>query len=472
MKIKASMKIKSAFTIFAILFIGTCLLFFLFLGNGSNQQTVSDSQRVEVSKTPPVISHSLDSAAADHDPAPRVKSHGSVQLEIPSEELKKEKAISAVFSAINGRTPSNGISEEDPDTLINILLDKDAPLRDRRNAAWILAKLGDTDILLQLENILLQQDSPPYLKAAIAEGLGYSSNPMAKNLIFSALENDNDVVVRGAIRGLAAIGDRDSILTLSEILSANNGSNGVIAETAKELAKIDHPDAYDALVSAYNESYDTTTMEFKESIIAALGQRDISETGDFFQNILDETNFSLPLKLATIEALQDAQGDTIPLLLPYLNDEISEVRAETAWTLAYVDEPGDVADSLERRLAVEEDAEVRKRLYQALGNQESVDISAHAEVILQEPNLETRLSGYDLLASHIRTSENKTFQEQFAEEVIPELRKIALSSERIGNKLSAVMALKKASTTESYYALKSIASKSSDPKILDAIGDL
>lgn len=466
------MKTKSAFTIFAILFMGTGLLFLLFLGNGSNQQTVSNSQRVDVSKTSPMISHSLDSAVADHDPKPRVKSHGSIQLEIPSEEQKKEKAISAVFSAISGRTPSNKISEEDPDTLINIFLDKDAPLSDRRNAAWILAKLGDTDILLQLENILLQQDSPTYLKAAIAEGLGYSSNPMAKNLIFSALENDNDVVVRGAIRGLAAIGDRDSILTLSELLSANNGSNSVIAETAKELAKIDHPDAYDALVRAYNESYDTTTMEFKESIIAALGQRDISETGDFFQNILDETNFSLPLKLATIEALQDAQGDTIPLLLPYLNDEISEIRSETAWTLAYVDDPGDVADSLERRLAVEEDAEVRKRLYQALGNQDSVDISAHAEVILQEPNLETRLSGYDLLASHIRTSENKTFQEQFAEKVIPELRKIALSSERINNKLSAVMALRKASTTESYYALKSIASESPDPKILDAIGDL
>ena len=71
---------------------------------------------------------------------------------------------------------------------------------------------------------------------------------------------------------------------------------------------------------------------------------------------------------------------------PYLNDEISEIRAATAWTLAYVDDPGDVADSLERWLAVEEDTEVRKRLYQALGNQESVDISAHAEVMLQEPN--------------------------------------------------------------------------------------
>ena len=210
---------------------GTCSLFFFFLGNGSNQQAVSDSQRAYVSKPPPMISNSLDSAVADHDPEPGVKSQGSVQLEIPSAEQKKEKAISAVFSAINGRPLSNGISEEDPDTLINILLDKDLPLSDRRNAAWILAKLGNTDILIQLENILLQQDSPPYL-----------------------------------------------------------------------------------------------------------------------------------------------------------NDEISEIRAETAWTLAYVDDPGDVADSLERRLAVEEDTEVRKRLHQALGNQESVDISAHAEVILQEPN--------------------------------------------------------------------------------------
>jgi len=138
MKIKASMKTKSAYIIFAILFIGACLLFFLFRGNESSQQTVSESQRVNVSKTTPRLSHSLDSAA-DHDLGTRVKSHGSVQLKHPSEKHNKDKVISAVFSAITGRTPSNELSVEDLDSLINVLLDKDAPIKDRRNAAWILA---------------------------------------------------------------------------------------------------------------------------------------------------------------------------------------------------------------------------------------------------------------------------------------------------------------------------------------------
>jgi HEAT repeat protein len=310
------------------------------------------------------------------------------------------------------------------------------------------------------------------LRAAIAEGLGYSSDPMAKDLIFSALEDENEVVVRGAISGLAAIGDRDSISILSEMLSANDVSDILIAEAAIGLGKIDHPDAYNGLVTAYHEPSVETNTRFKESIIAALGQKHISETGDFFQDILDENNSDLSLKLAAIEALQEAHGDIGSLILPSLNDKNSEIRAETAWTLAYVDDPGNITDALERRLTIEEDAEVRKRLYQALGNQESVYTDTHAEAIMQEPNLETRLAGYDLLASHIRTSENTTLQEKFTKEVIPELQKVALSSERMSNKLSAVMTLKKANTTESYYALEFIASKSSDTKILDAIGEL
>ena len=76
-----------------------------FLGNGSNQQAVSDSYRVYVSKPPPMISNSLDSAVADHDPEPGMKSHGSVQLEIPSEEQKKKKPFQQ-FSVLLMDDPS------------------------------------------------------------------------------------------------------------------------------------------------------------------------------------------------------------------------------------------------------------------------------------------------------------------------------------------------------------------------------
>ena len=257
---------------------------------------------------------------------------------------------------------------------------------------------------------------------------------------------------------------------LSNLMYEENISSSVRAEAAMGLGKIKDPYAYQLLIDIYNDAETAENTDLQIDIITALGQRDLSEISSFFQQVLDDSSTDPSLRVAAIEALEDTQGYTIPLLLKYLNDSDSEVRAAAAWALAIADEPGNLFAELKAQLATELDPEVRKRLYQALGNQENFDISnIDIPTILKETNIETRLAGYDLLARNIAATENETIQENFNQIVIPNLKQIALTADRISTKLSAVITLKRANTPESLLALQEIAAQSLDKQVIEAI---
>jgi HEAT repeat protein len=122
------------------------------------------------------------------------------------------------------------------------------------------------------------------VKAAIYEGLGYSSVLRAKELLITALHNEDEGIVCAAIRGLGAIGDKDAVFMIVDMMNSDAVSEIVAGEAAGALGQIDSPDAYIALVDAY-QSIETSDEGIGEDIVSALGYRDISETGDFFKQI-------------------------------------------------------------------------------------------------------------------------------------------------------------------------------------------
>ena len=375
--------------------------------------------------------------------------------------------LSAILGQMTGQSEINGLSEAE---LLDILFDTAASLKERRRAAFALAKSGGADILPRLEEMLSMEDTAPYLKAAILEGLGYSDQPQAKDLIVAMLQDENDVVVRGAIKGLSATGNQEAVSLLSNIMSSEGRSDSVIAEAALGLGKIDHPDAFKLLVDAYNEAAASENNDRLDDIVAALGYRDITESGDFFKKIINAKTTDPSIRLAAIEAIQDAEGDTGSIFLSGLNDTDSDVRAEAAWALAAADDPGDISREIETYLVQEQDAEVRKRLYQALGNQENPDLNVVNDMVYNEPDLNARVAGYDLLAKNISSLEDENLITQFNETAIPELQEVALSSKYLNTRLSAVMVLKKANTKEANLALKKIAGESTDMKVVKAVG--
>ena len=379
----------------------------------------------------------------------------------------KQSDTDTLRALLSGQSAINKMSDAE---LLDIVFNTAASLKERRRAAFALAKSGGADMLPKLEEMLSMEDTAPYLKAAILEGLGYSDQPQAKDLIAAMLQDENDVVVRGAIKGLSAAGNQEAVSLLSNIMASEGRSDSVIAEAALGLGKIDHPDAFKLLVDAYNEAAASENTDRLDDIVAALGYRDITESGDFFKKIINEKTTDPSIRLAAIEAIQDAEGDTGPIFLSGLNDMDSEVRAEAAWALAAADDPGDISREIETYLVQEQDAEVRKRLYQALGNQENPDLNVVNDMVYNEPDLDARLAGYDVLAKNINSLEDENLLKQFNETVVPELQEAAMSSKYLNFRLSAVMSLKKAKTKEANLALEQIAAKSTDTKVVKATG--
>ena len=97
------------------------------------------------------------------------------QLKDTSED---EKVLSSLLGALTGQS---AIDERSEAELLDILFDTAASLKERRRAAFALAKSGGADILPRLEEMLSMEDTAPYLKAAILEGLGYSDQPQAED---------------------------------------------------------------------------------------------------------------------------------------------------------------------------------------------------------------------------------------------------------------------------------------------------
>jgi HEAT repeat protein len=385
---------------------------------------------------------------------------------------KKEKDVSAILSVLTGRQKEGKLSSEEIEKKFAILLDKDSSLKDCREAAWLLAKGGDAKTLSVLRQVALDANTAPELKAAIIEGIAYSDDPQKKELLLSALADKDDAVARAAIRGFSAIGDLESVDILTNIARSPDKSSDIVSEAITGIGKSSSPAAYQVLVDLYNESADRGDSDSQEEIITAMGQRNISQTGQFFEQILRGKESDPALRLAAAESLEWAQGDVSPLLVNMLHDENSEIRAAAAWSLAAREEPGDVLGEIQAVLMTETDPQVRTRLYQAMGNQENVNIDVLAPKILNEPDSEARAAGYDLLAKNIGSSENAELKRQFDKMIVPQLKETALNAEELNSKLAAIISLKKADTEQAYLALKEITAQSKDSSVIEAAGML
>jgi HEAT repeat protein len=385
-------------------------------------------------------------------------------------EADKDAAVSKVLGALIRQ--STNLSAEERAKKLALVLDRGALLKDRREAAWILAKGGDAETLSALRQILADPAAAPDLKAAIIEGLAYSNYPQKKEVFLSALAEKNEVVARAAIKGLSSIGDQESVDILSGIAGSPDEPGILVSEAIAGLGKISNPLAYQTLVDLYNESAgkDNSDSDSRQEIIAALGQRNISETGEFFDQILKGKDSNPELRVAVAQSLEETQGDVSPFLINMLHDENGEVRAAAAWTLAAREEPGNIAREAEAILQKEPDAKVRTRLYQALGNQENVDIGAVFPAISNESDPDARAAGYDLLAKNIGTLKNTDLKERFENAIVPELKQSALTADKLNSRLSAIITLRRANTEQSRRALEEIAAQSKDNRILEATG--
>lgn len=346
--------------------------------------------------------------------------------------------------------------------LIARLADPNLDLRSRCEAGRALAHLGSASALAAVKHAL--GTGSPSLRTAIAEGLGESPLPEARQLLAALVADADESVAQGAVRGWALAGGAEAANVLTALVYSEDRPESVRTAAALALGDlVNQPQAYAALTNAAWQLRDDALAP---AVLEGLGRRPIGETHEFFRQYLTTPDLPGSLRSAAVEALGQAEGDASPLLLEFLSDADPEVRASAAWALSTTLESGRAGELLVAHLRTESDPAVRSRLYQALGNQEAFEPTAVIPLVQQETRTDVRLSGLDFLGQACQ--HNPAVVEYFDTVAIPELKTIALQSEDAHLRMTAVIALRRAPTPGATAALADIAILSTDPRVAKA----
>ncbi len=346
--------------------------------------------------------------------------------------------------------------------LIKKLNDASLPLSERKAAIQALAKLGTPEAVAALKDAM--KGGTDELRAAIAEGLGQCTSPECATMLLGLLNDPSQAVVQAAIRGLAQLGSPEAVAALNQMLNDPLRASELRSAAATGLGEINQPGAMEALARAAVTIGDEDIVT---QVLDAIGGRDFSETQAFYQKYMGSA-VSSDLRVAAIESLWQAKGDPSAFLAGYISDSDAEVRGSAAWALSATDATGNVGPQLMASLQGEQDPEVRRRLYQALANQESFDTGTALALVQREADPTARVAGMDLLASALRNNPTPEVQTFFDQTAAPALKNAALTGESGHERMAAVIALVRASTPSAISALQEVAQQATDPKVKDA----
>ena len=347
--------------------------------------------------------------------------------------------------------------------LVAQLLNPFVPLKTRRQAARALAKVGSDTSMSALRTAL--QDGPPYLKAAIGEGLGESPHREAREVLMDLINGTDETAARGAVRGLAMKGDVQAAEVLSNILFNDKKPESVRTEAALALGEVQQPAALSALIRATAEIQDPAIIE---QVLEGLGRRPFTETEPFFREYLDSPGLSAESKVAALEALGNTTGDIASLALKYTSDSDPDIRAAAAWALSATETHSDIAPQLLDLLKGETVPEVRAKLYEALGGQENLNSLAVLTEVQKETDATARQAGLGILAELCHSAPTAELLAYFKQTAVPELENRALTGTDLQQRLDSVMSLRRAGIPESLTALQQIVQQSTERKIVDA----
>ena len=402
------------------------------------------------------------------EPAPVVEPNSPALPAEPNKEQIKKMVMAKIAAAISGGSKGAKV-RRDRTKLFAVLHDETSPLKKRCNAAFILAREANDTTFYQFLDIFYDAQTPSELKAAILAGIGYSKNPAKIELIKDGLKDSNEDIVCGAIRGLQGFSEDYAVDMLSDFVNSKDTSERVKNEAISSLGGIQNPAATKVLTDAYYTFLGADNKKYSAEIIKAAGQKDFSQTQEFFTDVLKNSDTDASSRLAIAETLENSDGQASSILTSLLHDPDSKIRAAAAWSLATATETGDISAELLAVVKQETDSETKKRLYQALGNQENINAAEVIPSITAETDISTKIAGYDLVAIELYKKDQQ-IQDWFVTQALPELKDTALNAATLNTRLSAVIAIKKAGLSQTEQVLSEIAETSKDEKVVLATG--
>lgn len=336
--------------------------------------------------------------------------------------------------------------------LVRQMNDSSLSIAERQKAIAALVQDGSPEALAALKEAAAS--SPPEIRGAIAGALRACASPGCTSILLTLLHDPNESVAIESIRSLAKQASPEAATALGQVLNNPQQSSNLRCEAALDLGDVEQFGVVSMLTDAAKQTDDE---DVAAAALKALGGRDFSETQAFFESFLRSGDASPELRVAAVEALGGAEGDPTAFLVSLLTDPDGDVRVEAAWALSALSATGNAGAQLLALLQTETDADVRLRLFQALRNQDSFDVSAAMALVQNEPDPSARIAGLDLLATALRNNPTTALQNFFDQTATAELKNDILTSQVFDDQQAAVLALTRAHTPLAMQALQEVA---------------
>lgn len=351
------------------------------------------------------------------------------------------------------------------DEIIKRFLDPATPVATKRLDAWRLAVFNTRK---SYEALLRGMNSAdPELRAAVAMALGHSNFPDARDLIMALLQDSDERVVRGAIKGLALFEDDEAVAVIAGLLNDPTKSERIRIEAALVLGDIESETALAALSRAYGVD---GGEDLRDAIVTGLGKFPFERTENFFRGVIASENEGLEVKVTAVEALANSSRAAIPFLLETAKGASApEIREAAAWTIGMNDHTGAYGVEISGMLGEEPEPDVRRRLYESMLTQREIPVDDFIQVAFSETNPAAKVAAAHAVArSFRRNPDNTAAIATFEEKAVPALRDRALGDGSLNLKLRSIFGLRTARTPAAKRALESIAQSAKDQRVAGA----
>lgn len=331
-------------------------------------------------------------------------------------------------------------------------LDEGTDPATRRDFAFRLAREGTPEALAALRRVL-GTASPEDLKHMLTL-IGRAGNPATVPLLASLSRHHDESTARAAIRALGLIGDDPAVGIVADLLADPNSPEALRIEAAVTLGNVQTTTAQLALTDTFANlpSGDVTT-----EILHGLGRYDFDRVAPVFRSYLSTPAADGELRVAAVEALSKSSADAVPFLLEVAGaDADPEVRASAAWAISTHPTAKQFGSHLNAMVESEPEADVRRRLYEALIHQSDTSPGRIMPLVLAEEDAATRIAGLNALGESLRHDPSSAAAREFDATLVPELQRLATSPNTLNLQMRAVFALRRAGTPTARQALAEI----------------
>jgi len=338
-------------------------------------------------------------------------------------------------------------------------LDERTDLVERGRCAYRLARVGSPTAIAALLKVF--RTAPLEQKIFLAQLISSTGNQSVKDWFLPLLNDADESVVCGAIRGLSAMGTDTVTSQLAGLLTDPNRSESVRIEAAAGLGNLGTGAARDALTAAFS------TVEEDEvaiQILNSLGRFPFNQVAGWFGEYLAAPDTPADLRVTAVEALAYSSNDAVPFLLGLAgHDSDSDVRASSAWAISLYSLVQNLAPTLTHMAQGESDPDVRRRLYEALLPQANIPAAQLLPLVLAEDDIAARVAGFNAISRAVAQAPTGAVAGTFDKQIVPELVTIATTPNSLNIQLRAVFALLQAPTPAAQDALALIAKTEQAP---------